>query len=170
MGARTLAGSAACCNDSNYLRSHINISLLTVWLAQLVEGCKSQHNSDVAIRSKLHIITLFPAVSREAERRVCEKEGGTFVENGWCGGGDKEVPLQQWGGVSQHTCLTFRLVLLHKYFSRWWGLKGATKCIYNQVWWYLLSFQLYTPEYELTTPALVKDFKSLQLLYHFFFN
>lgn len=127
----TLAGSVARCNDSNYLWSHINISLLTVWLARLVEGCKSQRKSDVVIRTKLHTLGLFPPVSREAVKGCVRKsgrvrEGGTFREKG-----TKEVWLQAGGGEKQHTCLTFRLVLLHKYFSWWWGLKGATKFIWD---------------------------------------
>lgn len=81
----TACESVSCCNDSNYLWFHINISLLTAWLARLVEGCKSQHKFDVVIRTKLHIITLFPPASGEAVKRWVRKrewacDRGTFRE------------------------------------------------------------------------------------------
>lgn len=45
--------------------------------------------------------------------------------------------LQEWE-ESERTCLTFRLVWLHKYFSWWWGAnRGSQIHLISQVW----SFQ-----------------------------
>lgn len=50
-----------------------------------MEGCKSQHKSDVVIRTKLHTIGLFPGVSREAVKGCVNggvKKGGRKGDKG----------------------------------------------------------------------------------------
>lgn len=81
------------------------------------------------IRTKLHTLGLFPPVSGEPVKGCVRKSvgegtgrrGGTFSgrEGGRERGGDKRrCDCEQRGRrEAARTCLTFRLVLLHKYFS-----------------------------------------------------
>lgn len=82
------------------------------------------------IRTKLHTLGLFPPVPgepvkgcvRKSEGRGGDRErGGTFRERGRerkRGGDKRRCDCEQRGRrEAARTCLTFRLVLLHKYFS-----------------------------------------------------